>query len=69
MTPCKFLCIALSHASILSLINPVAAQTTREKRVGPIEVDDGGRCDTSAWKLVFSDEFEGTRLDLSLIHI
>ncbi|MBK7083188.1 MAG: hypothetical protein IPH53_00325 [Flavobacteriales bacterium] len=63
MTPRKLLCIALSHAAILSLINPVDAQTKREKCVGPIEIDDGGRCDTSAWKLVFSDEFEGTRLD------
>ncbi|MBK9540520.1 MAG: glycoside hydrolase family 16 protein [Flavobacteriales bacterium] len=63
MTPRKLLCIALSHAAVLSLINPVDAQTKREKRVGPIEVDDGGSCDTSTWKLVFSDEFEGTRLD------
>ena len=58
MTPRKLLCIALSHAAVLSLINPVDAQTKREKRVGPIEVDDGGSCDTSTWKLVFSDEFE-----------
>ncbi|MBL7981820.1 MAG: glycoside hydrolase family 16 protein [Flavobacteriales bacterium] len=39
------------------------AQTKREKRVGPKEYSAGGSCDTSAWKLVFQDEFNGTTLD------
>lgn len=32
-------------------------------RVGALVSDAGGRCDTSAWLLVFSDEFDGDSLD------
>lgn len=41
------------------------AQTKREKKVGAIQEDPGGRCDTLAWRLVFNDEFDGTALDRS----
>ncbi|MBK8341163.1 MAG: glycoside hydrolase family 16 protein [Flavobacteriales bacterium] len=63
MNPRRLLCMLLVHAALLPVVSPVAAQTKREKRVGPLETDGGSRCDTSAWQLVFSDEFEGTRLD------
>ncbi|MBK9176510.1 MAG: glycoside hydrolase family 16 protein [Flavobacteriales bacterium] len=39
------------------------AQSKRAKRVGPTAFSAGGPCDTSAWKLVFHDEFNGERLD------
>ncbi|MBL0128790.1 MAG: glycoside hydrolase family 16 protein [Flavobacteriales bacterium] len=42
-----------------------SAQTKLEKRVGPKTEDPGGRCDTTAWHLVFHDEFDGTTLDRS----
>lgn len=35
----------------------------RAKRVGPAQQDNGGTCDTTAWQLVFQDEFDGDRLD------
>ncbi|MBK8949050.1 MAG: glycoside hydrolase family 16 protein [Flavobacteriales bacterium] len=54
---------ALPLLAALLLAGTAGAQTKREKRVGPVQADDGGRCDTSAWQLVFSDEFNGDRLD------
>lgn len=41
------------------------AQSKRAKRVGPSAYSAGGPCDTSAWKLVFHDEFDGPALDRS----
>lgn len=41
----------------------LTAQTKREKKVGVVQDDPGGRCDTTAWQLVFNDEFDGTTLD------
>jgi len=35
----------------------------QRKAPGPEEFSPGGPCDTSAWKLVFHDEFNGDRLD------
>jgi hypothetical protein len=40
-----------------------SAQWKRAARVGPLVADAGGQCDTSAWRLVFSDEFQGDSLD------
>ena len=51
---------------LLLLVLPgsvLQAQSKREKRAGPKEFSTGGPCDTSAWKLVFHDEFNGTALD------
>ena len=60
MKPVPFFAIALLLVHI-----PAYAQSKRAKRVGPTEHDAGGTCDTSAWRLVFSDEFEGGSLDRS----
>lgn len=43
----------------------IQAQTRKEKRVGPTLSDDGGRCDTSQWVLVFNEEFDGETLDMT----
>ncbi len=52
--------------TVLLLCGLVAtAQGRREKRVGPAAYSPGGPCDTSAWKLVFHDEFTGNTLDRS----
>ena len=58
-------------ALVCALLLPAItlAQTKREKRIGPKVNDEGAACDTAAWQLVFSDEFDGEALDLSLIHI
>ncbi len=53
----------LSLLAAVLLAGGASAQSKSEKRVGPKVHDDGGRCDTSAWQLVFSDEFDGDRLD------
>lgn len=45
------------------LAGAATAQSKRAQRVGPLAYDDGGPCDTSAWQLVFSEEFDGDRLD------
>lgn len=55
---------------VLVLLNgiiatPLEAQTKKEKKVGPRMEDNGGVCDTTAWKLVFNDEFDGSTLDRS----
>lgn len=39
------------------------AATAQRSTIGPEVYDAGGPCDTSAWKLVFHDEFGGTSLD------
>lgn len=41
----------------------ILAQTRKEKKVGPVLDDAGGACDTTSWKMVFHDEFDGTALD------
>lgn len=41
------------------------AQTRARLKMGPPEFTPGGPCDTSAWKLVFHDEFDGSHLDRS----
>ena len=41
------------------------AQTRARQKMGPPEFTPGGPCDTSAWKLVFHDEFNGNELDRS----
>lgn len=38
-------------------------QSKLEKRVGEVKSDPGPSCDTTAWRLVFSDEFDGKELD------
>lgn len=42
-----------------------AGQSKRDKLVGPLERAQGSDCDTSEWKLVFHDEFDGQALDRS----
>jgi len=51
----------------ITLFGPLdlQAQSKRAKRVGPSAYSAGGPCDTSAWKLVFHDEFDGPALDRS----
>lgn len=48
--------------ALLGASTNVAAQ---RKHLGPVEKNMGGPCDSSAWKLVFHDEFNGTELDRS----
>lgn len=36
---------------------------SQRRSLGPVEADPGGPCDTTAWKLVFHDEFDGNVLD------
>lgn len=55
---CATIALILAHA-------PASGQSKRAKRLGPVEQDPGGACDTSAWRLVFSDEFNGDALDRS----
>jgi hypothetical protein len=55
------LLVTLSWATVIDL----PAQSKRAKRVGPAAYSPGGPCDTSAWKLVFHDEFDGPALDRS----
>ncbi len=52
-------------ALVCALLLPAItlAQTKREKRIGPKVNDEGAACDTAAWQLVFSDEFDGEALD------
>lgn len=52
---------------LIVLLIPFATvgQTKKEKRVGPKVNDPGPACDSTAWHLVFHDEFEGTSLDRS----
>jgi hypothetical protein len=47
----------------LLLFMGTQAQTQARKKIGPAEFSPGGPCDTSEWKLVFHDEFNGNELD------
>lgn len=49
--------------ALLLSVGASHAQTKLEKKVGALQEDTGGRCDTTAWELVFHDEFDGTALD------
>lgn len=59
--------IALRTITLLFVFSATIsnAQTKREKKVGPPMADTGGLCDTTAWRLVFNDEFDGSTLDRS----
>lgn len=57
--------VLLNLVALLLHPGDLAAQTKRAKRVGPPAFSEGGPCDTTQWKLVFHDEFNGVRLDAS----
>jgi beta-glucanase (GH16 family) len=48
---------------VFALCTCEATGQKRAQRVGPEQRSEGGPCDTSAWKLVFHDEFNGTALN------
>ncbi|MBX2980545.1 MAG: glycoside hydrolase family 16 protein [Flavobacteriales bacterium] len=50
---------------ITALLSAPFSAFAQRKNIGPIEFHAGGPCDTTAWKLVFHDEFDGTELDRS----
>lgn len=52
------------HILLLALFATTSASAQR-KHLGPVENNPGGPCDSSAWKLVFHDEFNGNELDRS----
>ncbi len=49
---------------VLAVLTASGSMAQR-KGVGPEEFSAGGACDSSAWKLVFHDEFNGSELDRS----
>ncbi len=50
-------------AILLACVGATTSTSAQRNNLGPVENNAGGPCDTSAWKLVFHDEFNGTELD------
>lgn len=55
-------------AVLVSVPTEVGAQSKREKKVGPSVEAPASDCDTSAWRLVWHDEFDGDALDRKRWH-
>ncbi len=61
----RFAVISSLLLMLLGLIGPVDANGQKKAKDRPVVTDPGGACDTTSWKLVFHDEFEGSELDRS----
>lgn len=55
----------LLFAVMLAPMGELQAQNKHGRRLGAAIYSEGGPCDTTAWKLVFHDEFDGVALDRS----
>lgn len=61
----RFAVISSLLLMLLGLIGPVDVTGQKKAKDRPLVSDPGSACDTTSWKLVFHDEFDGTALDRS----